>query len=400
MLPIATAALAFVSAQQLPYVLCGAAGICVLRPGFWRTPPAHFTPFVAIVAVLCVWIAVSAVWTVEPVTSRTRPILMALFALCGLALIRATVIADARDRAWFQYGGVAALVLLAILFGFEIATQGSLTGAVHGESEWFRRAQNLQAPVVLAALTLPLFLMRPRSPATVAGAIVAWLAALYVAWTISTGSALMTLAIIAIVFPVALAWPRITIKIMAAVVLLGLFAAPVIPPLLPVGPWLRDVPDNYRISFYHRIKIWQFTTERIREKPFFGWGIDASRAMPGATAKISIDQELGFDPPRHHVRGELLPLHPHNNFLQIWLELGLVGVVLVALLLFLMFRYVARVPGREDRAALLATAAGAVAVGMVAYGLTQTRWVCFIWLLAAFGAGLTYPAPGRKSTAA
>ena len=56
-----------------------------------------------------------------------------------------------------------------------------------------------------------------------------------------------------------------------------------------------------------RVAIWRFTTERVVERPWLGWGMDASRMWPG-----------------------VIPLHPHNAALQVWLELGVVGAACAA----------------------------------------------------------------------
>ena len=77
-------------------------------------------------------------------------------------------------------------------------------------------------------------------------------------------------------------------------------------------PGLAAAADRFKISAGHRLLIWSFTGDRIAERPLTGWGLDASRAIPG-----------GRDPIRP---GEAwMPLHPHNAALQLWLELGAPG---------------------------------------------------------------------------
>jgi len=62
-------------------------------------------------------------------------------------------------------------------------------------------------------------------------------------------------------------------------------------------------------SWAARIDIWSFTVERCLEKPIWGWGYEAARL---------------FEPD--------IPEHPHNMSMQAWLELGIPGLVLLALL--------------------------------------------------------------------
>ena len=90
-------------------------------------------------------------------------------------------------------------------------------------------------------------------------------------------------------------------------------------------------------SAAHRLLIWDFVILRIAERPLLGWGMEASRSLPGhATTPPGGPGPLrpGWrrDARLAGRRAELLPLHPHNGALQLRLELGWPGVLLAALL--------------------------------------------------------------------
>lgn len=79
-------------------------------------------------------------------------------------------------------------------------------------------------------------------------------------------------------------------------------------------------------SIVYRLHIWDFTTDRIFERPILGWGA-------GASKRIGTDAEgIVFDPNFGEI-GEPIPIHPHNAVLQVWLEFGLAGAIVVFLLL-------------------------------------------------------------------
>jgi O-antigen ligase len=98
---------------------------------------------------------------------------------------------------------------------------------------------------------------------------------------------------------------------------------------------LKQVWDSYphHSSLVHRFYIWEFVSQKILERPFLGWGLAVDPSIPGS--------KICFAP-----GCELLPSHPHNHILQIWLELGLVGAVGLAFVHFFIFRALARLNNR------------------------------------------------------
>ncbi len=113
-----------------------------------------------------------------------------------------------------------------------------------------------------------------------------------------------------------------------------------------------------------------------------GWGLDSSRVIPGADIIITrFDSTLPWIP---YGRMEALPLHPHNAPLQIWLELGLPGAALFALLCAAVLVAVARrVPEPLAAAAAAAAIMVALALSSFSYGIWPTWWLAALWLAAA-----------------
>ncbi len=67
------------------------------------------------------------------------------------------------------------------------------------------------------------------------------------------------------------------------------------------APWIK-------YSGIHRLLIWRFTADRIAERPALGWGMDASRALPGGKTDLAqLFPDAGLLP-----GSEALPLHPHD----------------------------------------------------------------------------------------
>ncbi len=80
-----------------------------------------------------------------------------------------------------------------------------------------------------------------------------------------------------------------------------------------------------------------------------------------------------------------LPLHPHNASLQLWLELGLPGAALGAVLIGgIMIRIGRMATARIDKAASAALVLGIATIGNLGYGAWQSWWLAAIWLSAGF----------------
>jgi len=118
-------------------------------------------------------------------------------------------------------------------------------------------------------------------------------------------------------------------------------------------------------SAQHRVEIWDFTLRRIAEKPLLGWGFDAARHLETLYSDTS---ETGR---------ALMALHPHSVSLQVLLELGSLGAVIVLGLLCLVAMRLDGVSGRA-RAFGQAAFVAALAISLVAYGAWQNWWLSLL----------------------
>ena len=135
------------------------------------------------------------------------------------------------------------------------------------------------------------------------------------------------------------------------------------------------------------MEIWNFSLERIVERPVLGWGFDGSRYLA--------ENFFGTD----EAGRSILPLHPHNGPLQIMLELGAVGAVIVLALLWLIAIQMNNL-SRRTRECGQALLVAALAIGCVAFGQWQNWWLALIFSVAPFGATYGHPssAEWREST--
>ena len=188
---------------------------------------------------------------------------------------------------------------------------------------------------------------------------------------------------------------------MGTVVGAGLAVAIVATPLflsfaMPRLPSLEGRP----MSAVHRVLIWDFTLQRMADRPTLGWGADGSRFIPGGSDHFPTEalERFGLNSPYSrrwftHPGSLQLSLHPHNAALQVWLEFGPIGALLAAWLAFAL----GRAAGRLSPGATGSLAAGAV-TAMLSYGVWQEWWIGSILMLAiiatALGAAARAGPPG------
>jgi exopolysaccharide production protein ExoQ len=183
--------------------------------------------------------------------------------------------------------------------------------------------------------------------------------------------------------------PRRAPRLMAAMTIVLIGAIPLIsyqvarPEALGIAK--RQLPGSWQ----HRVEIWHFTASRIAEKPLFGWGFDASRSIDGGRTQFVLERPDGSEVIYPGIG--LLPLHPHNGVLQVWLEMGAAGALLVMLLIYGIGQSLSSIGtehGRLGGAMVSAATASALCVGLLSFGQWQSWWQASLWLSAVLCLGV------------
>ena len=357
--------------------LVAVAGLCAA--GLVATgPPYRFAslrlPAICLLALIG-WGAISAMWSINPPRSLILDARLAGLFAAGLALAAAAErLAGARRLGHFLMAGVAIGIALT---WYDLVSGGGLSQ--HISIREFRPFRLNQIAVGVAILVWPvaawLIQLGRRAAALIAAAVMIGTILL-----LADAAAKTALALSLPVMIVLYCWRKPVVRLAATLSVLGILTAPLTLPALDRLPGMLAAADAIKGSAGHRLLIWSFVGERIAEHPLFGWGLDASRAIPGG---------------KDEVRPGLsrLPLHPHNAALQLWLELGLPGALLAALLAgWLWLRLGAAPWPRLYAAAAGGSLTAALAVASGAYGIWQEWWLGTLGL-ALFAVLVMAPAP-------
>jgi O-antigen ligase len=328
----------------------------------------------------------SAAWSIIPLHSLLEGLRFLAISATGLVMVAVALDLTAAEKE--RLGRL-------LLAGFLIALAAlALAGTVRalwnpapsegGIARWIRgftvfdRGATVLALAVWAAISAPI--LRDRR----AQAMVLALAALAVTLTLRSRSAMLCLLVGLAVWPVAYRLPRIAAGAIGAGILALALVFPALPLDMNTVARLHQSVPQFDNSMIHRFAIWHFAIDRIAEHPYRGWGLDASRALPGGTEIID-DPRL---PELAQHAAPWMPLHPHNAALQWRLELGWPGSVLATLIVLWLLRRIVLQAPPPARAAALALVAGSLVVAMLSYGFWQAWWQSALWLIGAAMVGL------------
>jgi O-antigen ligase len=327
----------------------------------------------------------SAAWSITPGASAARA------AMLVLELAMASLLAAALPARALPTLAVSVLVGAALIVA-ELLAGGPLT-------QWLRRMPAAQVPVALSNGTTAIVLLAPAAAAAAwrggqrglgLGLVVAVIAAAALGGQLA---ARVGLAAGLAAGGLALAWTP-AMRVIAGAAGAAILAMPLLLPL-PVALACRFAAT--KLSITHRLFIWNFAEALRAERPWTGWGLETTRAIPGGRAHADLWTPCGLPvpPPEHLPSTELLPLHTHNAAIQLWLELGPAGAV-AACVLLAGLAFAARAGDAPGRAAQAATLAAAAVIAFVSYGAWQGWWIATLALAAGACAALD---PRRLSPA-
>jgi len=332
------------------------------------------------IALLLVFAAASAPFAFAPAESLHFMAYFASVSFFCLAFAGLAPRLEAHERPvvfWALHAGWAAGI---VVLGVEVF---SGNGIALGIESWqrtgvdIRLAHHNRGASVLVMMLAPLLGLLWRAGHRGAAALVLLLSIFVLS---SAESSTAKLALLTGAFGAVIAWlvghrwPRA----LAALVGIAIFAMPLLG-RLPID-LDRKVAENpeVKISAFHRFYIWRFAADRIAERPILGWGIDASRRIPGGTAKSPVD-------------GQILGLHPHNVGVQLWLELGAIGGALGGAIVGGIAAAVFRRSRAADRAIGGFALAAALTFALLSFGAWQGWWLGLLALTAALVQAATYP---------
>lgn len=374
-LPVA----AIATLQTWVLAVAGAVAIVILRALRRDIIPRVSGLLVTVFVVFVAWAALSSIWSIVPDRAITTSLRLLLVGFCLVFLTAsARQLTDSERRIfgmWLVAGTVLGLIIIAVLIAFSGIVAGWLNNARITGHELDRLNRTAG---VIAMLVWPVALIIARLYGRYAAAAVIACGTLAL-FALAPATPLLAFVIGIGAFAVTWISQRWGKRLLIFAFTVSAIVIPFLDILVPIANDILIANMTWPNSEVHRFVIWEFASQRIFEHPFIGWGLEASRAIPGGDAQLFLFNINGNNP----LTGQALPLHPHSAVIQVWLELGFIGVMLLGGLFSVI---VALVPeslrDRAGPATIVATIACAFTIAQLGFGIWQGWWMGTLGLIA------------------
>lgn len=381
-----------------------------LRPRIWREGLSLLLPSrvareplpraAAAGLFFVLWIAVTGFWSPTPGAWKLA-LAVCVFTICGGALVYEASRASER-RAVLVAGLFASSVMVAAaLLAVEGVTGGVLRDLVPPTDQSLLRWKDMTAlargvtfiaPLAFPAAAIMRTMALRRRPADPIFAAVAAATPVVAAFAAAMQFSVTTnvVAILAGIGAGAVAlWrPKHTLIALGALFVVSLLSAPLFA-FAPAEAVLQAEPAVLPPSWAQRVNLWKEAADRVLEGCFWaGCGADYTRAWAADSRMIDV--------PGSPIPLKEAPLHPHNIFLQIWLELGAFGVLTIAAALWFGLQRLVEIPPRRAAFAAIAGAAAASYISFMFEASLWQSWRIAVLSLAVFGGALSYSLNGSR----
>ena len=311
--------------------------------------------------VLLFYSGVSSLWAIDSDIALEQSIKMTLMFLTVLLLQR---LSPPLIRPAHRVGAAVGIALAAVILIVELWSSGIFRAYVYGPNPAYLNRSVVSVSLLMwptLALTTGRYRHWIRS-----GLILLVAAAVIVS---RSDSALLAIAAGLLVTSMALVSHRLAA---IGVIVVGTAAFIFMPMTVQVMADLASetgADSIVNLSTERRLEFWEAFSSVALLRPILGWGLESSRFfgiwdLPGVTWALG---------PVHH---------PHNPILQIWVELGAIGVALAGLIMIGIVLSVSRLPGRRRSFAYGAITA-TLAISSVSHGAWQLWWICLLMLVTA-----------------
>ena len=328
------------------------------------------------VTLIMIWGLISALWSVDAGRSLNIAMSISIILAFGILLIRTLTVFNAHELQKllpaFSYGMLMAFAMLTV----ELSSDGWVLGHFKTPAD---KWEFHKPAVILMSMIGPLLAYWAHQRRwLVFSALIIDIAYIQSKLDSDAVSGALVIAIICLILFIV---SKRLFNVLSAILVIGCLSSPFIAQhVLTPNNFETYIPKLNDPHYFHRLYIWNYTAKRGAERFWTGFGMDASR-------HIQFKEELRWNQKKIDDNGMVIlqpmnahtiSMHPHNAFLQWWLELGFIGIVLISILLMSILRslhQVTTIHGRWVQACLRITPFVVGLIACVSYGIWQNWWM-------------------------
>lgn len=154
------------------------------------------------------------------------------------------------------------------------------------------------------------------------------------------------------------------------ILITGLIAMPFVAPyaFAHYASFLASIGWMAEGAAPQRLELWDYVARYALQSPWVGYGIEATRAIND------------FDSARVFDRAGVT-IHPHCAFLQIWIEFGLIGIIVVSCGLWALAKWIHQVCAKDPVGEIFlpALVAGLGVPLLLTFGMWQSWFIGMIY---------------------
>lgn len=309
----------------------------------------------------------------EIINQTARSLLVGVLLLPFLSW--AFMTGNGEDKLIAGRGLVAGFVIAALLLSYEAMSGYHLYHLAVPHQDPQEMERNLgRGAYILIIFLFPVLLTIEAQKLDIKLKIFVIIATLFLSTRFGIDLNIITLFVAGIVYGLALLFPRLVIISVNLVATILVAFAPFI--YGPVARFAKSLwtDDTIPLSYGRRADMWLYAIDRIKEKPIWGWGLDAAKTF---------DQPIkwrGFD-------WTVIQMHPHSAPLNLWLEGGAVGALLFVIAMNFGGFWLLRSAGKNRQ--LAATISASLTAIIFGWAVTYGAWQQWLWMCLFFA--IIYP---------
>ena len=331
-------------------------------------------PGLGSIILLVVWACISLVWS--PTDTQDHVFFLSTLVVFGAIFIATMRALSDRDRLQVRHVTIVSVIIAAALMLTEALTNYGLNRVILGHDIFEAKQQAERSVGVLVAISWPLLgvlaVGRGNLPFWSGTLVVcfALCAFAFAAFQLQGFPSLAAFTLGGFALLVVHTTPRFGLTVIGAAALVYLFLAPVLH-MIPITQLLDSPSLQLPLSWEYRLQIWGNAAQAIYQQPVAGLGFDAAHTLGDAALQMR-----GMEWPA-------MPLHSQNMVLQIWLELGLVGISLIAVLFVSLLSFIWYRMRFPLQAGLLTAALVSYSLeAVLGFGTWDTWWIATAWITA------------------